>query len=188
MITWIVGLGNPGLDYEKTRHNAGFWFLDRLADNQAWSFKKPFNAQVVKIIRANRPLWLIKPQTFMNHSGQAVRAFGDYYGLDTSELLVVHDELDLPPGVARLKKGGGHGGHNGLKDIMAHLGTRDFARLRLGIGHPGHAKQVVNYVLKPPAKVEAQAIEQAIDISLPLVDELVLGQWNHAVQKLHTQT
>ena len=153
-IRLIVGLGNPGREYETTRHNAGYWWLDELARLQNLSFKSEskFHGLAARGQLHGHEMLLLKPQTFMNVSGRAVGALAQFYKIAPAEMLVVHDELDLPPGVARLKMGGGHGGHNGLKDIIAHLGSKDFWRLRLGIGHPGERADVAGYVLNDPRR------------------------------------
>lgn len=179
----IVGLGNPGSEYEDTRHNLGFWFLDRLAGE----IKAPLSAQGKFFGRAGRcgELWLLKPTTFMNRSGQAVAALARFYKIAPEEILVVHDELDLPPGAIRIKQGGGNGGHNGLKDIQAHLGTPAFWRLRLGIGHPGDRNQVIDYVLKAPRREEQEEIDRAIDRSLVAWPKLAAGDYAAAQQMLH---
>ncbi|MCB1845443.1 MAG: aminoacyl-tRNA hydrolase, partial [Halioglobus sp.] len=148
-VSIIAGLGNPEKRYERTLHNAGFWFVDELARSMGESFRaeKRFDAETCKVSIAGEEIWLVKPQSYMNLSGGPVRSMLDYYRLAVTELLVAHDEIDLPPGTVRLKKGGGHGGHNGLRDIIRHCGA-DFMRLRLGVGHPGDKSQVTNYVLK----------------------------------------
>jgi PTH1 family peptidyl-tRNA hydrolase len=147
----IVGLGNPGSDYAETRHNAGFWFCERLAHELGASFAREsrYHGHVARARVGGQDIWLLMPQTFMNRSGQAVQALSHFYRIEPAAMLVVHDELDIPPGQMRLKFGGGLGGHNGLKDITAHLGTQDYWRLRIGIGHPGDRDEVVDYVLKP---------------------------------------
>ncbi|KYC28947.1 peptidyl-tRNA hydrolase [Sterolibacterium denitrificans] len=188
----IVGLGNPGAEYAKTRHNAGFWFCERLAADLGIPLAKETRFHgIVGSARAggNTPhgLWLLLPQTFMNRSGQAVRALAQFYRIEVDEMLVVHDELDLPPGQLRLKFGGGLGGHNGLKDITAHLGTQDYWRLRVGIGHPGDRNQVVNFVLKPPQKAEQEAIDTALDRALLAWPLLAGGDWRNAMQKLNVK-
>ena len=150
-IKLLVGLGNPGDKYEATRHNAGFWWIDQVAASTKSKLaldSKLFG--VVGKLNSSNDVWLLKPTTFMNASGKAVAALGNYYKITPAQILVIHDELDLPPETAKLKKGGGHGGHNGLKDIAAALGTPDFWRLRLGIGHPGDRNEVINFVLKAP--------------------------------------
>jgi len=184
----IAGLGNPEDKYERTLHNAGFWFVDALARSCGgqFRFEKRFDAEVCRVELAGREIWLVKPQSYMNQSGGPIRAVIDYYRLRPVQLLVAHDEIDLPPGTIRFKQGGGHGGHNGIRDVIAHCGP-DFLRLRIGIGHPGEKTQVTGYVLKRgPADVEeavAKNIEEAIDV-LPLLIEDGL---NAAMRKLHTK-
>lgn len=187
-IKLIVGLGNPGDKYEATRHNAGFWWVDQLA--AASGSKLALDAKFFGIAGKLSPtpdVWLLKPTTFMNASGKAVAALANYYKITPAEILVVHDELDLPPDTVKLKKGGGHGGHNGLKDITAALGTAEFWRLRLGIGHPGDRNEVVNFVLKPPTKDEQTAIERCIDDSVNVAKLLLNGEFESAMLKLHTK-
>ena len=181
----IVGLGNPGGEYEETRHNLGFWFVDRLARD----LKVPLVAQGKFFGRVARDgdRWLLQPTTFMNHSGQAVAALARFYKIEAQEILVVHDELDLPPGAIRLKQGGGNGGHNGLKDIQAHLTVPDFWRLRIGIGHPGDRNEVVNYVLKAPRKEEQELIDKALDRCLSAWPKLAAGDYEAAQRVLHTK-
>lgn len=187
-IKLLVGLGNPGDKYETTRHNAGFWWIDQLAasTNSKLSLDAKFFGMAGKL-SASSDVWLLKPTTFMNASGKAVAALANYYKISPAEILVIHDELDLPPDTVKLKKGGGHGGHNGLKDITAALGTADFWRLRLGIGHPGDRNEVVNFVLKAPTKDEQTAINQCIDDSLSIVSQLLNGDFEGAMLKLHTK-
>lgn len=187
-IRLIVGLGNPGADYVNTRHNAGFWFIDALAEQhlQRFRFEKRFNAEESKIRNNGEDVFLLKPQTFMNRSGQPVGAMTRYYKLKPEQILVVHDELDLEPGDNRLKKGGGHGGHNGLRDIISHLGERDFYRLRVGIGHPGDRNQVVNYVLHKPSSGDFDAIEAANRRTLEVMPLVLEGRMDKAMQALHT--
>ena len=158
----IVGLGNPGAEYAETRHNAGFWLCERLADKLGvrFSHESRFHGLVANAREAG--VWLLMPQTFMNRSGQAIGALARFYRVEPSEILVVHDELDIPPGQLRLKFGGGLGGHNGLKDTSAHLGTHDYWRLRIGIGHPGDRNEVVNFVLKPARREEQQQIPRRL--------------------------
>ncbi len=184
----LVGLGNPGRQYEVTRHNAGFWWVDSIADELgvALSAEARFHAEVGRFRSGDVDCWLLKPATFMNESGRAVRAFCDFYKLAVSDMLVVHDELDLAPGVIKLKKGGGVAGHNGLRDIAAHLG-KEFWRLRIGIGHPGVRPQVANYVLSPPRKEEAELITAAIERSLAIWPQLVRDDFDDAMLKLHTR-
>ena len=182
----IVGLGNPGRDYEETRHNAGFWFCARLA--QEWGVSLSFESRFHGILgRSARNVWLVLPQTFMNRSGQAVGALARFHRIDPAEILVVHDELDIPPGQLRLKFGGGMGGHNGLKDISSHLGTQDYWRLRIGIGHPGDRSEVVNYVLRPPRREEQAEIDSAIERALNLMPLIEKGEWNAATQRANTK-
>lgn len=185
----IVGLGNPGREYEDTRHNAGFWWVDRVAAAQRASLNpdKKFHGQATRIHVSGHEVWLLKPTTFMNRSGQAVGALATFYKIAAEEILVIHDELDLPPGEARLKKGGGHGGHNGLRDIIAHLGTPDFWRLRLGIGHPGNKSQVADFVLHPALREEQELINIALDQSLTLLPQILAGDFPAAMLKLHTK-
>jgi len=182
----VVGLGNPGGNYENTRHNIGFWFVDRLAAE----LKTALAPQAKFFGRAARAgeLWLLQPTTFMNASGQAVAALANFYKIPAAEMLVVHDDLDLAPGSIRLKQGGGNGGHNGLKDIQARLGTADFWRLRLGIGHPrtlNLSQQVIDFVLHPPRKEELPAIEQSLKRSLLAWPRLAAGDFAGAQQQLH---
>ena len=183
----IVGLGNPGRDYEETRHNAGFWFCARLA--QAWGVPLAHESRFHVIVgRSPRNIWMLLPQTFMNRSGQAVAALARFHRIAPDEILVVHDELDIPPGQLRLKFGGGMGGHNGLKDITAHLGTQDYWRLRIGIGHPGDRNEVVNYVLKPPRREEQTDIDGAIERALDVWPLIEKGEWNAAIQRANTKS
>ena len=183
----IVGLGNPGAEYDQTRHNAGFWLCERLAASHSAPFatEARFHGRVAKAPAAGG--WVLLPQTFMNRSGQAVGALARFYRIDAAEILVVHDELDIPPGQLRLKFGGGMGGHNGLKDITAHLGTQDYWRLRIGIGHPGDRNEVINFVLKPPRREEQALIDEAIDRALANWPDLVKGDWNRAGTRLNAR-
>jgi peptidyl-tRNA hydrolase, PTH1 family len=187
-IRLIVGLGNPGAEYESTRHNAGFWWVDEFARKHGIQFRdeSKFHGQVARVQTHGRDTWLLKPQTFMNASGRAVAALALFYKILPDEILVVHDELDLPPGSAKLKLGGGHGGHNGLKDIIAHLSTRDFWRLRIGIGHPGERSEVVNYVLKPPRKEEQPLIDEALQRAQDVAPLIAEGKLQAAMLKLHS--
>lgn len=187
MLRLIAGLGNPGSRYQDTRHNAGFWWLDALAEGHGVSFRPEsrFHGEVGRLTAGPHECWLLKPTTFMNHSGQALVALAHFYKIPTNAILVVHDELDLPPGVARLKQGGGHGGHNGLRSIVAHLGA-DFQRLRLGIGHPGQARQVIDYVLDRPSYDDSMAIQQAIGASLQVLPLVRSGDLAKAMNRLHT--
>ena len=185
----IVGLGNPGREYAGTRHNAGFQWVDRLAEILHITLKPEirFHGLCAHVNQKTTDLWLLEPQTYMNASGRSVVALCQFYKIQTDEMIVIHDELDLPPGRAKLKKGGGLGGHNGLKDIAAKLGTQDFWRLRIGVGHPGDRDAVVGYVLHPPRKEEAQLIDEAIERSLEVWPLLAQNACEAAMLKLHTK-
>ena len=185
----IVGLGNPGTEYEQTRHNAGFWFVDKLARANQCSLRSEarFHAEVGRCTLHGHDCRLQKPTTFMNRSGQAVIALANFLRIPPTEILVVHDELDLPPGTARLKKGGGHGGHNGLRDLIAHLGTQEFMRLRIGVGHPGDRDQVVDYVLHRPGRDERESIDAAMRRALDVMPLAVAGEFERAMHKLHSE-
>lgn len=184
----IVGLGNPSKEYEQTRHNAGFWFIDELAWQWKVSLKedKKYFGEVARVSRAEGDVWLLKPLTFMNLSGKAVGALAQFYKIKPEEILVVHDELDIPCGRIRLKRGGGNGGHNGLKDIQAKLGTADFYRLRLGIDHPGDKALVSAYVLNKPSAEDKQKIDEAIGKSLQGLPLIMEGKWEEATRFLHS--
>jgi len=187
-IKLFVGLGNPGEKYAATRHNAGFWWVDQIA--AATNSKLAVDAKFFGFAGKLNPTtdsWLIKPTTFMNASGKAVAALANYYKISPAEILVIHDELDLPAGSIKMKFGGGHGGHNGLRDIHAALGTPDYWRLRVGIGHPGSKNEVVNFVLKAPTKDEQYAIDDSIYDSSKLVDLMLKGEFDSAMLKLHTK-
>ncbi len=187
-IKLLVGLGNPGQDYAKTRHNAGFWFLDTLARQAGatLSAETKLHADVAKIDIAGQRVLIAKPKTYMNKSGQAVIALLNFYKLVPEQMLVAHDELDLAPGTARLKFDGGHGGQNGLRDIMAQLGHGKFHRLRVGIGHPGHKDKVLSWVLGKPSVEHENAISERIDAAINLVPSLIAGEFNAAMKSLHT--
>jgi len=190
-IRLIVGLGNPGPEYEQTRHNAGFWLVDNLAQDLGCSLqrKADFKALVGRTRIGAQEVWLLEPQTFMNRSGQSVGPLARFYKIAADEILVVHDELDLPPGIAKLKKGGSSGGHNGLKDITAALGTQDYWRLRIGIGHPRtlNLQQVVaDFVLHRPRKEEQPLLDEAIADSLKVIPLLCDGKFSEATMLLHT--
>jgi PTH1 family peptidyl-tRNA hydrolase len=187
-IRLIVGLGNPGADYVDTRHNAGFWLIDEIAADRGLSFRfeKRFNADECKFRAQDQDVILQKPQTFMNRSGQAVAALARYYKIAPEQILVIHDELDLPPGTNRIKQAGGHGGHNGLRDIVNHLGSREFFRIRVGIGHPGDSKQVINYVLHKPSTADLGVIEAANRATLAVMPQILEGRIDKAMQALHT--
>ncbi len=184
----IVGLGNPGEKYTKTRHNAGFLFLDALCDQVGASLKadKNCHGRSTKVVIADKEVRLLAPDTFMNLSGQSVVAATQYYKIQLSEILVVHDELDLDPGVARLKLGGGHGGNNGLRDIIQKVGSKEYARLRIGIGHPGVGRDVSSYVLKQANKDEQAKIDNAIAESLRVINMIAEGDFPRAMNELHT--
>lgn len=186
----IVGLGNPTTEYEHTRHNAGFWFLDELAWQWKASLKneKKFFGDVARVSRPEGDVWLLKPDTYMNLSGKAVQALAQFYKIQPDEILVVHDELDIGCGHIRFKLGGGNGGHNGLKDIQAKLGTPNFYRLRLGIGHPGDRNLVVGFVLNKPSAAERQLIDEAIGKSLRAMDDIMAGKQEETVRYLHSKT
>jgi PTH1 family peptidyl-tRNA hydrolase len=186
-ISLIVGLGNPGTEYTGTRHNAGFRFLDVISDaaGEPLRAEARFSAHVGKLSVSGKDVWLLAPQTFMNHSGDAVAKFTQYYKISTGEILIVHDDLDLPPGTVRLKVGGGDGGHNGLADVTAKLGTSDFARLRIGIGHPGIASQVTPYVLKKAPAAEQALVDTAIMNAKVHLAEIVHGEFQKVMNSLH---
>lgn len=187
----IVGLGNVGAEYERTRHNAGFWFVDAVARKAGAAFnsERKFHGEAARLRSGAHELWLLKPGTYMNRSGQAVVALALFYKILPHQILVVHDELDLPPGAAKMKRGGGTGGHNGLKDIHAKLSTPDFWRLRLGIGHPrtlGLQQAVADFVLHPPSREHEQDIDHAMTRALDVLPLLVEGKPEAAMLKLHT--
>ncbi len=188
VVTMIAGLGNPDSKYERTLHNAGFWFVDALLRKYGGEFRydKKFDAEICRIDLQGNEVWLVKPHSFMNLSGGPVRGVLDYYRLQPEQLLVAHDEIDLPPGTVRLKLGGGHGGHNGMRDVMQHCGS-DFMRLRIGVGHPGEKSMVTNYVLKKgTADVEA-AVNKTLDDAVAVMPVLVDDGLNAAMKKLHTK-
>lgn len=188
-LTAIAGLGNPEERHARTLHNAGFWFVDELARRAGAEFRyeKRFDAEICRIHISDNDVWLIKPQSYMNLSGGPVRGVLEYYRLAVSDLLVAHDEIDLPPGTVRLKKGGGHGGHNGLRDIIKHTGS-DFMRLRIGVGHPGHKDLVTDYVLKRASAEVEQAMRSNIDDAADVVPTLVDDGIEAAMTRLHTTT
>lgn len=184
----VVGLGNPGAQYEDTRHNAGFWYVEWLARSHDVTLQpeKKFFGMTARVQIGGQEVRLLNPATFMNRSGQAVAAVATFFKIPIESILVVHDELDLPVGVGRLKQRGGHGGHNGLRDIISALGnSRNFLRLRIGIGHPGSSRDVVNYVLTKPSVSERQKIDAVIDESIRITPEVLNGKWSKAVQELH---
>ncbi len=184
----IIGLGNPGPRYAETRHNAGFWFLDHLAEIAGATFKTQTRllSETARVCLHGRDCILARPTTFMNHSGQSVRAVMDYYKTTVGELIVAYDELDLPPGVARLKQGGGHGGHNGLRDIFRHSTDQDFLRLRIGIGHPGNKDAVTAYVLSRATAAQERLIRDAISGAVDVMPRVLSGDVAGAMTELHT--
>ncbi len=186
-IRLVVGLGNPGARYDRTRHNAGFWCADKLAAANGGVFKldSRFHAQLARLSLAGHDCWLLKPATFMNRSGQAVAGFARYLKIPPPQMLIVHDELDLPVGSVRLKQGGGHAGHNGLRDIVAVLGSKEFYRLRVGIGRPLSVDQVVDYVLTRPSRDEDEAIRGALDKACELVPSILAGEFQKVMNSLH---
>ncbi len=188
-IKLFVGLGNPGTEYDKTRHNAGFWWIDYLCEQTSTilKFESKFFGLAGKLNMPGEEAWLLKPNTFMNNSGRSVSALSSYYKIPHDSILVVHDELDLPPGTVKLKLGGGNGGHNGLKDISSSLNTQQFWRLRLGIGHPGERNEVVNFVLHAPTKNELTDIQTNIIESSLVLSQLLKGSFEEAMLKLHTK-
>ena len=188
MIKLLVGLGNPGPEYEDTRHNAGFWWLQAAARELKVTLQ-PERSYFGVAARANidgRPLWLLEPMTYMNRSGQAVGALARFFKIAPEEILVAHDELDLAPGELKLKKGGGHAGHNGLRDIHAQLGSSDYWRLRIGIGHPGDRNEVANWVLKKPAPDQREAVHAAIDRAIRALPDLLADRMDKATATIHT--
>jgi PTH1 family peptidyl-tRNA hydrolase len=189
MIRLLVGLGNPGPEYDDTRHNAGFWWIDEVARKLGASLAadRSYHGFVARVNRPQGPLWLLQPQTYMNLSGKSVAALARFFKILPDEILVAHDELDLLPGNLKLKQGGSHAGHNGLKDIQAQLGSADFWRLRLGVGHPGVKAEVVNYVLRKPPLAERELIDASIDRSLDALDLLLAGDMTQAMMKIHAK-
>lgn len=189
MIRLFVGLGNPGPEYQNTRHNAGFWWTDALAHKLGVKLvpERAYQGLVARANTAAGPAWLLQPMTFMNRSGASVAPLARFFKIEPAQILVVHDELDLQPGQAKLKFGGSAAGHNGLKDIHGLLGTQDFWRLRLGIGHPGVKSEVVNYVLKKPSSDHREAIDKAVDQSLKACDLLLAGEMDKALAVIHAQ-
>lgn len=184
----IAGLGNPGSGYADTRHNAGAWFVEQLARDagQLLRPEKKFQGLYAKVLWQGHTLHLINPQTYMNRSGQSVKALADFFKIAPEQILIAHDELDLPAGTARFKKTGGHGGHNGLRDLINHFGSKDFPRLRVGIGHPGDSKQVTNYVLSNAGKREREAINAVLDEASRTLPDAITGDWGSAMNRLHS--
>ena len=188
MIKLLVGLGNPGPEYEDTRHNAGFWFIDAVARDLRVTLvpERSYHGLVARTSFKGQHVWLLEPQTFMNVSGKSVAALARFFKIQPEEILVAHDELDLPPGQVKLKFGGGHAGQNGLRDIHAQLGTGDYWRLRIGIGHPGVKSEVSNWVLGKPMPEQRSAMEEAIARSVKAWPQLVAGDMEKAMQAIHT--
>ena len=184
----IVGLGNPGTEYANTRHNAGFWFVDEVARQFGGVFKseKKFNGELARAVIHGRDVLLLKPTTFMNLSGQALQSLMNFYKVAIENVLVVHDDLDLPVGTIRLKQGGGHGGHNGLRDIIARCGGNNFQRLRIGIGHPGEKSKVTGHVLKKASDEDTRAMEDGISRAIGELDLIINGDSQKAMHKLHS--
>jgi len=189
-ITCVVGLGNPGPKYEDTRHNVGFWLVDRLARRYGAVLRgeNKFGGEVARIRTGVGECWLLKPMTYMNNSGRAVSALARFYRVSVEQMLVAHDDLDLAPGVIRLKKGGGHGGHNGLRDIASAMHSKEFVRARIGIGHPGHRDAVTDYVLSRPYKAEQEVIERGLDEIERHWEAIQAGDLAKAMQEIHTLT
>ena len=183
----VVGLGNTGDRYAQTRHNAGFWFVDELARKHGGSFRaeKKFHGELTRIRVGERECMLLKPMQYMNRSGLSVASIAKFYRIAPAAILIAHDEIDLPPGALRVKQGGGHGGHNGLRDVISALGSADFWRLRIGVGHPGHRDLVVDYVLSRPRLEEQMLLDQAIAAALEAFPLLLEGQFGKAQQQLH---
>jgi PTH1 family peptidyl-tRNA hydrolase len=187
-IQLVAGLGNPGAKYEQTRHNAGFWFVDEIARHCHTQFKSEskYKSEVAHCNLAGYEFHLQKPMDFMNRSGMPVATLAGFYRIPRNAVLIVHDDLDLPVGTVKLKKGGGHGGHNGLRDLIPHLGGNEFLRLRIGIGHPGDRDDVVGYVLKAPSRGDRLSIDQAINEAVNVLPDIIAGNIEAAMQELHT--
>ena len=187
MIRLVVGLGNPGKEYERTRHNAGFWLVERFASANGLPFRKDPKYQALVARHEATGAWLLMPQSFMNASGRAVQMLAGFFKIQPEEILVVHDELDFPPGVAKMKQGGGIAGHNGLRDISQRIGSHDYWRLRLGVGKPPGTEAGADYVLHKPSADERAAIDAAIDKALTLLPQILAGDMQGAMNKLHTE-
>ena len=187
-IKLIVGLGNPGNEYARTRHNAGFWFVDELARTHGgnWRRESKYQCELARVRIGDIEVWLMKPQTYMNRSGAAVQAVTGFYRIAPTQMLVAHDEIDLPPGVVRLKQAGGHGGHNGVRDVIAQLGA-DFWRLRIGVGHPGSKEQVIDAVLDRASAAEQALIDAALARAYAALPELLCGDAQKVMKMLHTR-
>lgn len=188
-IQLIAGLGNPGSQYEQTRHNVGIWYLEELARQYDGTFSSQtkLHGALSKVLINGKSIYLFIPNTYMNDSGRALAAVARYYKIQPQHMLIAHDELDHPVGSSRLKFSGGHGGHNGLRSIMQHIGTKDFYRLRIGIAHPGQKSQVTNHVLKPPSADDEISIRRAIDDALTVTDQLITGEFERAFHRLHSE-
>lgn len=186
-INLIVGLGNPGQKYSNTRHNVGFWLIDELLARyrETPRFETHFKGDTACIPIAVSNIHILRPRTFMNESGRSIASFTRYFDIQPHSVLIVHDDLDLDPGIVRLKIGGGHAGHNGLRDTISHMGSNEFVRLRIGIGHPGRTDQVTHYVLKKPTRSEQEAICGAIFRSISLMEEIIMGDHAAVMNKLH---
>jgi peptidyl-tRNA hydrolase, PTH1 family len=189
MIKLLVGLGNPGPQYEKTNHNAGFWWVDQVAKTLGASlrFDASYFGLAAKVQQKNGPLWLLKPQTYMNLSGKSVAALARFFKIEPAEILVAHDELDLQPGQIKIKNGGGHAGHNGLRDLHAQLGSANYWRLRIGIGHPGVKDAVIHYVLAPPKPIDYTEISQALERTLPALPWLLEADMPGALMRINAK-
>lgn len=189
MMRLIIGLGNPGTEYERTRHNVGFWWVDGAARKLGASLKhdRAYHGLLARVNRADGPLYLLEPQTYMNLSGKSVAALARFFKIAPHEMLVVHDEIDLQPGQMKLKLGGGVAGHNGLKDLQAQLGSVDFWRLRIGVGHPGNRDEVADWVLRKPSPEQRELIESCVVRSLDALDLLIDGPMERAMMKIHAK-
>lgn len=189
-IRLLVGLGNPDPRDARTRHNAGFWFADAVASRWGGSFRSQSNffGDIADCQVGGHRLRILKPMTYMNNSGRSVAAFANFYKFEADEILIAHDEIDLPPGTVRLKRGGGHGGHNGLRDVIPQLGSPDFARLRIGVGHPGNKNAVVGYVLKPASAEDQRIIDDAVALAVDHFPDIVAGKYSEVMNSLHRKT
>jgi PTH1 family peptidyl-tRNA hydrolase len=189
MIRLLVGLGNPGPEYAATRHNAGFWFIDEVARKLGVALvpERSHFGLAGRAVLPGGAVWLLEPMTYMNLSGKAVSALARFYKIAPEEILVAHDELDLMPGQAKIKRGGSHAGHNGLKDIQAQLGSADFWRLRLGIGHPGVKAEVIDYVLRKPPQAQREEVDKAIGLALAALEPLLAAQMERAMMAIHAK-
>ena len=187
-IQLIAGLGNPGAEYDRTRHNAGFWFVDEVVRQCGTQFRSEsrYKSEVARCTLAGKEFRLQKPMDFMNRSGMPVASLAGFYRIPRSGVLIVHDDLDLPVGTVKLKKGGGHGGHNGLRDLIPHLGGNDFLRLRIGIGHPGHRDDVVGYVLQAASRDDRMEIDRAVNETVKVLPDIIAGNIEAAMKELHT--